>query len=367
MQEINLSGVLAAARRRKKITQDELAAFLGVSKAAVSKWETGASYPDILLLPRLAAYFGISVDQLLDYKPQLQREEIRRLCLRLKADFSSRPFGQVYQECEELIKSYYACFPLLLEMAALYINHSSLAEDPPGLLRHTLLLLERIQEECRDVETLREAVSLKSCCHLMLQEPEKAVSLLEGRIAPMLSEEELLAQAYRQLDTPQRARELLQATVYQCLLRLLGACASLLSMEAEDTPRGRELLRRMEGAAELFQTDGLHLNISLQLCLTSAGYFCRAGDKEQALASLRRYAAVCTDAKWPLILHGDSFFDAIDGWLDQFQLGPQAPRDTRLIKVSLIQALEQNPELAPLHQEEEFRRILRGLKELLLP
>ena len=36
--------------------QDELAEYIGVSKASVSKWETAATYPDITLLPRLAAF-----------------------------------------------------------------------------------------------------------------------------------------------------------------------------------------------------------------------------------------------------------------------------------------------------------------------
>ena len=62
MKEIHLGRILSENRRRKGITQDELAEFMGVSKAAVSKWETESTYPDILLLPRLAAYFDMSID-----------------------------------------------------------------------------------------------------------------------------------------------------------------------------------------------------------------------------------------------------------------------------------------------------------------
>ena len=43
MKEIHLGRILNENRRRRGITQDELAEFLGVSKAAVSKWETGVS------------------------------------------------------------------------------------------------------------------------------------------------------------------------------------------------------------------------------------------------------------------------------------------------------------------------------------
>ena len=54
--------------------QDELATFLGVTKASVSKCENGQSMPDILLLPELATYFDVSVDELLGYEPQLSKE-----------------------------------------------------------------------------------------------------------------------------------------------------------------------------------------------------------------------------------------------------------------------------------------------------
>ena len=51
-------------RTRKSARQEDLADYLGVSCQAVSKWETEASLPDITLLPRLAVYFGIAIDDL---------------------------------------------------------------------------------------------------------------------------------------------------------------------------------------------------------------------------------------------------------------------------------------------------------------
>lgn len=43
MKELNLSSILLENRHKRGITQEQLAAFLGVSKASVSKWETGVS------------------------------------------------------------------------------------------------------------------------------------------------------------------------------------------------------------------------------------------------------------------------------------------------------------------------------------
>ncbi len=49
-------------RRRRGISQDILATALEISVQAVSKWETGASLPDILLMPRIAEFFGVTTD-----------------------------------------------------------------------------------------------------------------------------------------------------------------------------------------------------------------------------------------------------------------------------------------------------------------
>ena len=67
MNILNFSENIIKLRHKKGITQEELADFVGVTKASVSKWETKQSLPDIMLLPRLAAYFDVTVDELLGY------------------------------------------------------------------------------------------------------------------------------------------------------------------------------------------------------------------------------------------------------------------------------------------------------------
>ena len=64
MVELKIAEVILRERRKLKLTQEELANALMVSPQAVSNWERGG-YPDITLLPRIANYFKITVDELI--------------------------------------------------------------------------------------------------------------------------------------------------------------------------------------------------------------------------------------------------------------------------------------------------------------
>lgn len=65
MDARNTGALIAARRKALGLTQKQLAERLLVSDKAVSKWENGASYPEVTLLPPLAQLLGITVDELL--------------------------------------------------------------------------------------------------------------------------------------------------------------------------------------------------------------------------------------------------------------------------------------------------------------
>lgn len=69
---------VATLRKKRQMSQQELACVLGVSFQTVSKWETGVTLPDITLLPSIAEYFKVSVDQLLGLKPLNEQQYIPR-------------------------------------------------------------------------------------------------------------------------------------------------------------------------------------------------------------------------------------------------------------------------------------------------
>lgn len=62
---LQIGETIKKLRRRRDLTQEEVAAHLGISFQSVSKWERGEGYPDITMLPALANYFAVTVDELL--------------------------------------------------------------------------------------------------------------------------------------------------------------------------------------------------------------------------------------------------------------------------------------------------------------
>ena len=88
---------IAALRKQKDLRQDDIAQLLDVSPQAVSKWENDQTCPDIGLLPKLAQILGVTTDELLSGKQELQevrvlppeeRKDIKDMLLRIIVDSS---------------------------------------------------------------------------------------------------------------------------------------------------------------------------------------------------------------------------------------------------------------------------------------
>ncbi len=75
---MNIGNKIKALRKAKGITQEQLANAIGISFQAVSKWENGIALPDITLVPMLANYFDVSMDELFDFSLTEKEEKIEK-------------------------------------------------------------------------------------------------------------------------------------------------------------------------------------------------------------------------------------------------------------------------------------------------
>ena len=365
MKEINIASVLASKRKEKGITQDELASYIGVSKASVSKWETGQSYPDVTFLPQLAAYFNISIDELMDYQPQMTREDIRKLYRSLSADFTANPFDTVLEDWNQIVRKYYSCFPLLLQMGMLLINHLDLVKDPSkieALVAQSKALFARVREESGDVHLTKQALFMEALACLMSNDPNTALQLLEGTVAPAMPPESLLASAYQMTGRLEAAKEILQVGMYQNIVVLFNFLPAYLTLCIDDPKKFEETLKRGHAVAEAFDMKHLHPAVIIGFYLSAAQGYCMQQNHEKAIALLEQYIEIVTGNIYPLKLQGDAFFDLLGAWLDQLDLGTGLPRDEKIIKAGMLDAVENNPLFAVLTQEERFQSILKKLK-----
>jgi len=126
---INIGENIRNLRKRKDITQEELADHLGISFQSVSKWERGDGLPDITMLPDLADFFNISIDELIgsDRMP------------------NGGYFNDVYKEAHEYESrgDYDKAIGLLKDTLKKYPNHY----DMTSKLASILLLKDNNSEE----------------------------------------------------------------------------------------------------------------------------------------------------------------------------------------------------------------------------
>ncbi len=79
MTNINIGNKIRELRKKKGITQEALASVLSVSPQAVSKWESGLTYPDMEMIPVIAGYFEVSMDILFDYDIREMKAKIKKI------------------------------------------------------------------------------------------------------------------------------------------------------------------------------------------------------------------------------------------------------------------------------------------------
>lgn len=366
MKEMNIAKILNTKRKEKGVTQEELAAYIGVSKASVSKWETGQSYPDIIFLPQLASYFNITVDELMGYEPQMEKEEIARLYHRLSREFVSKPPREVVEECYQFIRKYYSCFPLLLQFAVLFLNYCGVVKDQElmeEMMGEALKLSRRVQAECEDLWLKRQANILEASCYLCLNQPGQAVALLEDWDKPHLQEESLLAAAYGMKGDREKALQTLQISLYQNLIISVEEASQFLLYYEKDREKFEEVFVRFETLIRSFHMDRLHPNNASGFYFSAAKGYVSQHNYQRALDMLETGCEILMKYMLPAVLHGDSFFDSIEDWLANLDLGTASPVSEATMKEILAHILDGDTCWDPVRGDVRFKQLAHRLSE----
>ena len=349
-----------------------MALFIGVTKASVSKWENGQSMPDILLLPRLAAYFDVSIDNLMGYIPQLSKEQIQMVYKNFTEEFSKNPFEEVFAKSEDYVKKYYSCYKFLVQMCVLWINHYMLAEGTARqqeILEKTEALCNHIITNCNNAIIFSDAIVMRANISLLLGKPEVVIDDLEDLMNPcrlVNQSDGMLIQAYLMKGDMDKANKFTQISMYNHIGIIINESIQLLGIYAQNREKCFETIKRVEKLIDAYSLDGLLQQILVAFYLQAAVVLCSYGEYREAIESLEKYVTLMLDMleNTPM-LHGDNYFDKLDECFEELDIGSQMVRDKKLVIDSGIAQLD-NPvftDLKELPEYADMRKKLEGLRE----
>lgn len=369
MNKLNISKCIVQKRKEKGLTQEKLAEYIGVSKASVSKWESGQSYPDILLLPELATYFNVSVDELLGYSPQLTNEDIKKVYNKLSHEFATIPFDEVMKQCNKTIKEYYSCFPLLLSMIQLLLNHSILAktEDIKNeILQQCIVLSQRVKEESENIRDIKNANSMEALAEMALGNSEEVIRLLNDQLAPYSGDDVMLIMAYQMLGENDQANRVNQILLYQNVIDTLTLLNSYLSLHMMEPVLFEQIYSQGIQIIDSFQMKDILTNAVFGIHIVAAQGYLMQQEKVKALNALEQYVNIVCGYQYPLRLKGNGYFTQVDTWLeDNITIGTSSPVDEITIKANFIKMVDENPAFTSLREDEQYKKLLKNLKEKL--
>lgn len=357
--ELNMGTKIIALRKAKGITQEQLAAALGVSAPAVSKWETGSSYPDITLLCPLARALGTDVDHLLAFEEELSQEKLGQYMTELIGIARQGNIPRAEEQLNALLHRYPSDIPLKFSaIAALsffeMICNSDVSkdcgdEDKARWTKQKKELAQAIHDDGNPAYYL-SSVSVLVSLFLAEGELEKAEALLKENLTNTADFTALWVRLYLKKGEKDQALGILQRQAYKLVVDLRSCLASLMG---EDLDLGRDRVLEICGILE--QIDSLFSvgsNMGVGLFVE---VYLRMGEQERALEYLEQMAerlAGQTPPPNPLI-----FSPAIAP-------EPEKREWSREMKLTILQALEKDACFEPLRGHKRFEAIVKKVAGL---
>lgn len=288
--DIDIGKKIAEHRREKGMTQEQLARALGVSAPAVSKWETGGSYPDIMMLCPLARVLGTDVDALLGYEEILPQEKAVEYMNMLIE--TARKDGAAAAECklEELLHQYPNSIAMKYYGAMVLFTLEIMSGQPcPEEWRQ--------RWKCRKEGLLQEvyasgaaayfqdAVTLLASGAVADGEPDRAEELLKELPEQKGDSILLWHRLYLARGETEKAKEIVQKHLYTLYGQVQACLAVMMGQEMEPDPEKQLEIWAIYCKLEKIFGGGGNMSEGLAMEI-----FQRAGREEEMLECLGRFA-----------------------------------------------------------------------------
>lgn len=290
----NFSENIKSLRKEHHITQEQLAEAMGVSTAAIYKWEQAISTPDIEVIMDLASFFTVSVDALVGY--QLCSNDHDRILQELKSIKLTKNYEHCWKDVDGWIRRYpndfeivYAC-GVLYNLAGIETENHSYLYRSIDLLKHSCALIAQNKDLSLSETSIRRDIAI---AYLVLGEQDKGLEQLKTHnpcgINDDLIGQELAANNLRRSEAlPYLSNALIHCTA--SLHRVVIGFVNLF-FEREDYRSAIEILEWMTTYLDGLKTEKgssyLDKNRALLLALCGAIYE-KTGKPDAAKTYLKR-------------------------------------------------------------------------------
>ena len=210
---------IRSLRTARGITQEQFGYEMGVSSQAVSRWENGATYPDITMLPMIADFFDVTLDELMGRGRELDTNEREAFFTRMHEMYDRGEIAAVLEAYDKLLRKH---------PNDAYLLHG----------KATILYYSKFRKS-RDLSVAKEIISLcnKVNCSNM-PDMQCGANALLVRVYARTGKLEEARKLANKLPSFEVGRELLIA---ECL------------EGAEEIEHYRYLIQRLEGKIALYQ------------------------------------------------------------------------------------------------------------------
>jgi len=194
--EIAIGEKIKSFRKKREITQEQLAEYLNISFQSVSKWECGDAYPDITMLPKIALFFGITTDELLCVDKLQAEKEIDEYFRRKSEAQAVGHVDEAIAIMREANAKYPGNFKLMdgLAGAIFFDSGEGRSDEYTKNAREEIISIgEKIRAECKDDRIRRDILQTMCYTYDYMGESEKAVKLVNENLDSVyLSRESML-------------------------------------------------------------------------------------------------------------------------------------------------------------------------------
>lgn len=230
MDKLKIGEVIYTLRKDKGITQEQLADFIGVSSAAVSKWESATSYPDITLLPALATFLNVSIDKLLNFNVELSADEANKIYTECIESFNKDEFEIAFEKSKHYVNKFSSSYSLKFTISSLIFTNAwrvETQERVDEVIRYIIELNEDIATNCNDIKLVEPALFCLGSLYSSNGEHDKAIQTLNKIHKSQCNPDDILAHIYLEQSKIKEGRSLLQWNLFKAISDISLSCMSL--------------------------------------------------------------------------------------------------------------------------------------------